>query len=96
MFLGKSVCYDQCVLLAKLFLGLPCFILYSEAKFSCYSVYLLTSYFCFQIPYDEKDIFGGVLVLEGVLESAVGLHRTGQLQLLQDQWLGHWIGVGLP
>ena len=30
-------------------------------------------------PYDEKDIFSGVFVLEGL----VGLHRTIQLQLLQ-------------
>ena len=44
----------------------------------------------------NRTFWGGVLVLEGVLESAVGLDRTGQLQLLQDQWLGHWIGVGLP
>ena len=30
-----------------------------------------------------------VLVLEGV----VGLHRTSQLQLLWDQWLGHRLGL---
>ena len=34
---------------------------------------------------NEKDIFFGVLVLEGL----VGLHRTIQLQLLQHYWLGH-------
>ena len=38
---------------------LPCFILYSKAKFSCYSRYLLASYFCIPVPYDEKDIFFG-------------------------------------
>ena len=45
---------------------LPFFILYSEAKFACYSRYLLTSYFCIPVPYDEKDIFL-VLVLEGLV-----------------------------
>ena len=42
----KGVCYDQCTLLAKLCLPLPCFILYSKAKLACYSRYLLISYFC--------------------------------------------------
>ena len=45
---------------------MPCFILYSKAKFACYSRYLLTSYFCIPVPYDEKDIFL-VLVLEGLV-----------------------------
>ena len=35
----------------------------------------MTSYFCTPVPYNEKDIFFGVLVLEGL----VGLHRTIQL-----------------
>ena len=64
---------------------LPCFILYSKAKFSCYSRYLLTSYFCIPVPYDEKDIFLGALVLEVL----IGIHRTIQFQLLQHYWLGH-------
>ena len=45
---------------------LPCFILYSKAKLACYPKYLLTSYFCIPISYDEKDIFF-LLVLEGVV-----------------------------
>ena len=36
--------------------SLLCFILYSKAKFVCYSRYLLTSYFCIPVPCDEKDI----------------------------------------
>ena len=36
---------------------LPCFVLYSKAKLACYSRYLLTSYFCISIPYDENNIF---------------------------------------
>ena len=39
----------------------------------------MASYFYIPVPYNEKDIFLGVLVLEGL----VGLHRTVQLQLIQ-------------
>ena len=49
----------------------------------------LTSYFCIPVPYIEKDIFFGVLVLKGL----VGLHRTVQLQFLQHYWLGHRFGL---
>ena len=38
---------------------LLCFVLYSKAKFACYSRYLLTSYFCIPVPYNEKDSFFG-------------------------------------
>ena len=85
VFLEEGVCYDQCVLLAKLYEPLPCFILYSKTKFVCYSRCFLTSYFCIPVPYNEKDVFFGVLVLEGL----VGLHRTIHLQLLQRYSLGH-------
>ena len=84
MFLEEGVCYDQCVLLVKLYSPLPSFILYSKAKFVCYSKCFLTSYFCIPVPYNEKDIFFWVLVLKGL----VGLHITVQLQLLQCYWLG--------
>ena len=63
MLLEDGVCCDQCVLLAKLCWPLPSFVLYSKAKFACYSRYLLTSYFCIPVPYNEEDIFFGVLVL---------------------------------
>ena len=36
---------------------LPCFILYSKAKFACYSRCFLTSYFCIPVPSNEKDIY---------------------------------------
>ena len=81
----EAVCYDQCVPLAKLCWPLPCFILHSKAKFACYSRYLLTSYFCIPVPYDEKNIF---LVL--VLECLVGLHKTVQFQLLQHYCFSGW------
>ena len=44
----------------------------------------MTSHFYILVPYNEKDIFWGVLVLEGL----VGLHRTIEPQLLQHYWLG--------
>ena len=80
MLLEEGVFYDQCVFLAKLydqciFLALPCFSLYSKAKLACYSRYLLTSYVCIPIPYDEKDIFF-FFFLVVFLEGLVDLHRT--------------------
>jgi len=53
------------------------------------SSYLLTSYFCIPVPYDEEDILFWVLVLQGL----VGLHRTIQFQLLWHLWLGHRLGL---
>ena len=89
VLLEEGVCYDQCVLLAKLYYLLPCFIPYSKAKFTCYSRCFLASYFCIPVLYNEKDIFLGVLVLIGL----VGLHRTIQLLLLQHYWLGRRLGL---
>ena len=79
VLLEKGVCYDQCV-------PLPCFILYSKAKFACNSRCFLTSYF--YIPIMKRTSFWVF-----VLESLVGLHRTIQLQLLQHYWLGHRLGL---
>ena len=76
------------ILLAKPYYPLPCFILYSNAKFACYSRYFLASYFAFQSPIMKRTSFG-VLVLEGL----VYLHRTIQCQLLQHYWLGHRLGL---
>ena len=84
VLLEEGVCYDQCVLLAKLHKSLTCYILYSKAKFACCSRCFLTSYFCIPVPYNEKDIFL-------VLECVGGLHRT--VQLLHHYWLGHRLRV---
>ena len=81
--------YDQCVLLAKLYYYIPCFILYSQGKFVCYSRCFLTSYFCIPVPYNEKNIFLRVLVIKCL----VGLHRTIQLQLLKHYCSGHRLGL---
>ena len=44
----------------------------------------MTSYFCIPVPYNEKDLFLGILVLEGL----VVLHRIIQLYgLLPGPWL---------
>ena len=64
-------------------------VLYSKAKCACYLRYFLTSYFCIPVPYNEKDIFFGVLILEGL----VGFHRTVQLQFLKNYWSGHRLGL---
>ena len=34
---------------------MPCFILYSKAKFACYSRCFLTSYFCIPVPYSDQE-----------------------------------------
>ena len=44
VLLEEGVCYDQCILLAKLYEPLPCFILYSKAKFACYSMCFLETH----------------------------------------------------
>ena len=44
----------------------------------------MTCYFCIPVPYNEKDIYFFIFILEGL----VGFHRTIQLQLLQGYWLG--------
>ena len=98
VLLEKGVCYDQSVVLAKLCYPLPaCFILHSKAKLVCYSRYLLTSYFCIPVPCGENYIFVSFFLsfffLMLVLEGLVGLHRTGQLQLLWHQCLRHRLGL---
>ena len=60
VLLEDGICYEQCILLAKLCYSLPCFILYSKVKLASYSRYCLTSYFCIPVPYDEKGMFFGV------------------------------------
>ena len=87
VLLEEGVCYDHVFSWKNSYYPLPCFILYSKAKFACYSRYFLTSYFCIPVPYNEKDIFFWVLVLKGL----VGLHRT--VYLLQRYWSGHRLGL---
>ena len=37
MLLEVGIGCDQCVLLTELYYALPCYVLYSEAKYACYS-----------------------------------------------------------
>ena len=61
----------------------------SKTKFADYSRYFLTSYFCIPVPYNEKGIFFGVLVLKGLVD----LHIIIQLQLRQCYWSGPRLGL---
>ena len=75
VLLEEGVCWPMHSLGRTLLAFAPRLILYSKAKFACYSRCFLTSYFCIPVPYNEKDIFFWVLVLKGL----VGLHRTNQI-----------------
>ena len=60
LLLEEGVCYDQCILLEKLYEPFLCFIVYSNAKYVCYSRCFLTTYFAFQSPIMKKSSFLGV------------------------------------
>ena len=85
---GRGCLLWQVCSFGKTLLAFACFIP-SKVKFACYSRCFLIYYFCIPVPYNEKNIFCGVLVLKGLL----GLHRTVQLQLLQHYWLVHRLGL---
>jgi len=56
VLLEENVCYDQFSFDKTLMaFSLLHFVIQSQS--SCYFRYLLTSYFCIPIPYNEKDIF---------------------------------------
>ena len=63
-----------------------------KVKHDYYSRYLLTSYFCIPVPYDEKDIFYFISLIL-VPEGLVCLHRTIKLQLFQHLWLRHRLAL---
>ena len=87
VFLEECVCYEPCILLAKL---LACALLHSvfQGQICLYSWCFLTSYFCLPFPYNEKDIFLG-----GRLKRSCRSHRNVQFQLLQCYWSGHILGL---
>ena len=78
MLLEEGVCYDQCILLAKL---LAFDLLHSVLQGQICLLFQVSLDFLLLhfSPHDEKDIFFGVLVLEGL----VSFYRTIQLQLIQ-------------
>ena len=63
---------------------LPCFILYSKAKFSGYSRCFLTSYFCIPVPYNEKDIFFGCQ-FQKVLQAFIELFNFSFFSITVNQ-----------
>ena len=88
VLLEEGVCYDQCILLAKLSLCPASFRIPRPNLPVTPGVSWLPT-FAFQSTIMKGTSFG-VLVLEGL----VGLHRTIQLQLLQHYWSGQtWILV---
>ena len=83
VFLEKGVYHDQCVLLNSDNLCLALFCTPRPNLPFIPAISWLPT-FAFQSPVMKRTSFLSVLVLEGV----VGLHRNGQLQLTQHQWLG--------
>ena len=85
VLLEEGVCYDQCVLLAKLLaFALIHFVLQGQ------TCLLLQVSLDFILLHSSRLWWKGLfffLVL--VLKGLIGLHRTVQLQLLQHYWLGH-------
>ena len=78
---GRGYLLGSVHFLGKILLAFALSHLYSTAKLACYLRYLLISYFGIPALYDEKDsFFFFMLVIQGL----VGLHKTIQLQLLQD------------
>ena len=63
--------------LGKTLLALPCFILYSKAKFFCSSRCFLTLYIYIPFPINRRTFFGGVS-----LKRSLGLHRTFNFSFL--------------
>ena len=88
VLLEEGVCYDQCVLLAKLFISLcPASFSIPRSNVPVTPGISWLPTFAFQFPIMKKISFS-LLVLEGL----VRLQRTIQLQLLQHYWSGHRLG----
>ena len=88
VLLEEGVCYDQCISWQNSISLCPasCHIPRPNLPVTPGISWLPT--FAFQSPIMKRTSF---LVL--VLTGFVGLHRTGQLQLLQRYWLGHRLGL---
>ena len=76
----------------KTLLAFPCFILYSKAKLSCYSRYLLTFFFCISVPCDEKDLQD---LLEQTKRRCLSSYRIG-IQKYDPTDIGNLSLVPLP
>ena len=60
MFLEEGVCYDQYILLSKLYLPLPCFIPYFKANLPITPGVSLLPTFSYQSPLMKRTSFLGV------------------------------------
>ena len=87
MLLEESICYDQCILLAKL-LAFALLQFVQQGQTCLLLQVSLDSLLLHLNPYYEKGILFLLLVPEGL----VGLHRTSQLQLLWHEQWGHRLG----
>ena len=88
VLLEKDVCYDQCILLAKLLaFDLLHFVLQGQTWL------LLQVSLDFLLLHSSPLWWKGHLFWVLVLEGLVGLHRIIQLQLLQHNWLGQKLGL---
>ena len=88
VLLEEGVCYDQWVLLAKLYV----FALLHSALQGQICL-LLQVFLDFLLLHSSSLERKGHLFWVLVLKDLVGLHRTVQLQLLQHYWLGHRLGL---
>ena len=88
VLLEEGFCYDQCIFLAKLYEPCPASFCTPRPNLPVTPGVSWLPTFAFQSPIVKRTSFG-VLVLKGL----VGLHRTIQLQLPQDDWLGHRLGL---
>ena len=88
VLLQEGVCYDQCVLLAKLFSLCPASFRIPRPNLPVTPGVSWHPAFSFQSPLMKRTSFR-VLVLEGL----IGLYKTIQLQLLQHYWSGCRLGL---
>ena len=108
VLLEEGVCYDQCILLARLYEPLPSFILYSKAKFA--AVYGVAQSWTRLKRLSSSSSSSQVFLTSYfcipvsynekdifwgvlVLKGLVGFHRSVQPQVLQLYWLGHRLGL---
>ena len=88
VLLEKGICYDECILLAKLVtFTLLHFVLQGQICL------LLKVSLDFLLFHSSPLWWKGQLFWALVLEGLVGLHRTIQLQLLQHHLLGHRLAL---
>ena len=84
----EDVCYVQCILLAKLLVFvLLHFVLQGQVCL------LLQVSLDFLLLHSSPLWWKGHLFLVLVLEGLIGHHRMLQLQLFQQYWLGHILGL---